>query len=157
MTVLTEEDVDISIEYDEHFGRNDIYTVTKIGKNVFNIKNTKVINDAHVNFLYLRIIFTTKSGLSTDCLVHTRVHMNEGRPYLRTTKSMKQIEWTNHNAGDLLATVEADDREEPPYNKLTYVLPRYNNDLWGLVDLNSTSGKLIMRKELEEEKRTIIS
>ena len=42
--ISAEEDVDISIEYDEHFGRNDIYTVTKIGKNVFNIKNTKVIS-----------------------------------------------------------------------------------------------------------------
>ena len=71
-------------------------------------------------------------------------------------EGMKKIEWTNHKAGDILATVKANDGEKPPYNKLTFALPRYNNDLWGLVDLNSTSGEMIMRKELAKEKRITI-
>ena len=76
---------------------------------------------------------------------------------MKDKKTLKRIKWTNNKAGDILATVKAYDYEKPPYNKLKYVLPRYNNDLWGLVDLNPTSGEIIMRKELEKEKRMIIS
>lgn len=72
-------------------------------------------------------------------------------------KSVKQIEWTNHTAGDVLATLKAEDMEKFPYNKLRYVLPRHNNDLWGLVDLNETSGEVVMRKELEGDGRLMIS
>ena len=50
----------------------------------------------------------------------------------------------------------ARDEEKSPYSKLTYVLPRYNNDLWGLVEVDSRNGEITMRKELEREKRNIV-
>ena len=75
---------------------------------------------------------------------------------MKDKKTLKRIKWTNNKAGDVLATVEAEDFDYP-YDKLTYALPRYNNDLWGLVDVNSTSGEIIMRKELEKEKRMVVS
>ena len=50
----------------------------------------------------------------------------------------------------------ARDEEKSPYSKLTYVLPRYNNDLWGLVEVNTRNGEITMRKELETEERNIV-
>ena len=72
-------------------------------------------------------------------------------------RKLKKVDWTNKTAGDVLTKVEASDYERPPYDKLTYKLPRHNNDLWGLVEINSTSGVLTMTKKLEEEKRHIIT
>ena len=70
---------------------------------------------------------------------------------------MSKVKWSNKKAGDVLGTIKARDGEDLPYGRLTYKLPRYNNDLWGLVEINSTSGVLTMTKKLEEEKRRVIT
>ena len=72
-------------------------------------------------------------------------------------KKLKKVSWTDKKSGDILAVIKAKDYQRSPYNKLTYKLPRHNNDLWGLVVLNSTSGDLTMTEKLEEEKRHIIT
>ena len=72
-------------------------------------------------------------------------------------KKLKKVSWTDKKSGDVLAVIKARDHERSPYDKLTYKMPRHNNDLWGLVELNSTSGVLTMTKELEEEKRHVIT
>ena len=71
-------------------------------------------------------------------------------------RTLHQLKWDGLKPGSVLTTIRGYDREKAPYNKLTYVLPRNNNDLYGLVDLNSTSGVMTVRKELLSEKRSSI-
>ena len=72
-------------------------------------------------------------------------------------KELRKIKWTNKKTGDVLGIIKAKDGDDLPYGKLTYKLPSNNNDLWGLVEVNRTSGVLTMKKELEEEKRHVIT
>ena len=72
-------------------------------------------------------------------------------------RKLKKVSWTDKKSGDVLTVIKARDHARSPYDKLTYKLPSNNNDLWGLVEVNSTSGVLTMTKKLEEEKRHIIT
>lgn len=41
---LAYEDVDFSVIYSKYYENHDVYTITKVGRNVFNVKNTKVLS-----------------------------------------------------------------------------------------------------------------
>ena len=53
--LLAEEDVDFSVIYSKYYENHDVYTVKKVGRNVFNIKNTKVLSKFFFVFTKIKV------------------------------------------------------------------------------------------------------